>query len=206
MQIKLLFLMILFSNFHIADARNINFIENEHYSKSTVVGVQPNIEIHYFFSFQCPACAKVSKKMHEYLDYTEVKYKVLRHPLVMNQTTMQLTRAYFALDGDRKNPGILDAFYDLARLKELTDERLISVMEKKGDKIFRKRWENFSQEKASYLAKSTAEFAKQYQINFIPICFVLGPKGGFMIHPSKNLPAEEMAACIDYVILLQTSV
>jgi methyl coenzyme M reductase gamma subunit len=144
--------------------------------------------------------------MHEYLDRIELNYKVMRHPLVMNQTTMQLTRAYFAMDADRNNPGIIEAFYDLARLKELTDERLIAVMQKKGDNIFAKRWENFSQEKAASFAKLTAELAKLYQINFIPICFVLGPKGGFMVYPSKHLPAEEMAACIDHVILLQTTV
>jgi thioredoxin-related protein len=206
MKIKILFLIILFLSFYGIDAKNINFIENDHYVRSKTINSQPNIEVHYFFSFQCPACAKISKKMHEYLEHIEVKYKVSRHPLVMNQTTMQLNRAYFALDSDRNNPGILDAFYDLARLKELTDEHLISTMQKKGDKIFPKRWENFSQEKASYIAKSTAELAKQYQINFIPICFIAGPNGVFMVYPSKNLPAQEMAACIDYVILLQTPV
>jgi hypothetical protein len=188
--------------FAVADSLVNKFLEGVHYTRVHHIRPQSLVELHYFFSFNCPACAKTAKVLYPFFAQQE-KLSIHHHPLVMNQSTFQLARAYYLINDNDRKDDVVQSLFSFARYNQLSDERIINFFEKKGDRTFRQRWNSLSAEQVNQLSKANAERAQQYQLNAIPVCYVLGPKGAFMVHPSKQLPIESLPGCLNYLLAKQ---
>ena len=181
-----------------------NFKQGAQYHLLKGVPSQQSVEVHYFFSFNCPACHKIALPMDAYLNKIEKEVSVFRHPLVMNQTTFQLARAYYVLGSARQLPGAMNVFYENAGRADLNDKVIVEKFTKLGCYDFKERWDALSASQLREICVKSSELASHFRLSFIPIVIVTGPQGTFSIYPSDNLPGSQIPACLSYVLLLQT--
>lgn len=145
--------MLFFFNYCFAAPLITKFVQDVHYKEINTIASQSVTELHYFFSFTCHACAKISKIIHPFLGKLHPEYRVFSYPMVMNQGTFQLARAYTIMRADPKQHSLIQALFELGHYRGLTDEKIITFLEKKGDKNFRSRWESISAEYVNQLSR-----------------------------------------------------
>lgn len=179
-----------------------DFVEGEHYHKMRHIKAQETPEIHYFFSFYCPSCARLAEMMDTYL-YEQSSCMVYRHPLVNSQSGVALLRAYQILVDKQQGHCYKKLLYQFSPQQKVTDREILQTFKQHGHHQFAYWWEQSSATDLEAQMKSDGALVKEYRLKAIPTIVVVGPKGGYYIQPTKALSPDQFTVCLDYVVGLQ---
>lgn len=205
MKFSSIFLLILMPlGFIIAD----DFIENQHFHKIVHIKPQDATEIHYFFSFYCPSCARMAETIDSYLQQQNTSI-VYRHPLVNNQSGLALLRAYQILLEKEQGHSYKKLLYQFSPQQKITDKDLLDTFKKNGHPHFAQWWKATSNtaidEQLKAQMKSDGALVQEYRLKAIPTVVVLGPKGAYYLQPIKPITVDNFTACLDHIVKLQNT-
>jgi hypothetical protein len=178
---------------------------NHQYMKSQHIIPQKNIEIHYFFSFQCASCAKLYPILEPYFHET-VQEPIFFHPLAANQAGVQLIRAYDILRKHNQGQQCIRALYDAPSKPFLAEKDIFQLMKKTGHQNFEGWWIESDEQDVKTKMASDLRLAQSFKLSALPMIYILGPQGGFYLHPSPDLPLDKIPGCIEAVLSLQKTI
>lgn len=181
-----------------------DFVENKHYYRMPHVEPQNVTEIHYFFSFYCPSCARMAEMMDAYL-YEQNSCLVYRHPLVNNKSGVALLKAYNILVRNQQGHCYKKLLYGFSPHQKVGDKDILTLFHKNGHPHFEQWWEQTSVETLDKQMKADAECVKAFRLKAIPTVVIVGPKGAYYIQPSKVVTLDTFTQCLDHVIMLQNA-
>lgn len=196
----LIYFLMLWTNLLFADPRVFQCFKD--YFPVKHIAPTKEITIHYFYSFQCEGCEKVSPILNQYF-FEKATIPVFKHPIAINQAGAQLIRAYIALDSHQQGQKYVQSLYRLGKKNRITLEDLKKLMMREGHETFADLWERTDPEYCRSLLKDNLELAKNYRLSALPMIYVVGPCGAYSIYPNKDLNPEDIPDCIDAVVGLQ---
>ncbi len=178
---------------------------NHQYFKSQHVTPQKNIEIHYFFSFQCASCGKLYPILEPYFHET-VQEPVFFHPLAANQAGVQLIRAYDILQKHNQGQQYIRVLYDAPVKSFLSEKDIFFLIKKTGHEHFQEWWFETDDNDIKANMANDLHLAKVFKLFALPMIYIIGPQGGFYLHPSPDLPLDKIPRCIEAVLSLQKTI
>jgi thiol-disulfide isomerase/thioredoxin len=186
-----------------------DFIENQHYHKMRHIAPQDTTEIHYFFSFYCPSCARMAEKIDQYLQ-EQNHCLVSRHPLVNSEAGILLLRAYDILLDKEQGYNYKKILYNFSPQQKITEKELITAFNKAGHPHFARWWQEESgntpfEQKIKAQLKTDGALVKEYRLTAIPTVVVVGPKGAYYLQPIKPVTIDNFTACLDSIVKMQNS-
>lgn len=180
-----------------------DFIEGKHYHKIAHIKPQQQTEIHYFFSFYCPSCAKMAETVDKYLQEQNGS-QVYRHPLVRDESGIRLLRAYQILLEKEQGHTYKKILYQFSPQKKITEKDLLDAFKKSGHGDFSSWWaQQESPELEAQLKtqlQSHGALAQEYRLKAIPTVVVVGPKGAYYLQPVKPVTLDNFTDCLDYIV------
>jgi len=192
------FLLFSFSWSHSAPAYRLN----HQYFQAPHIAAQTTIEIHYFFSFQCPGCSRLYPILEPYFQ-NHKNAPVFLHALAVNQAGIQLIKAYEILKSYPQGPLYIRALYQAPMKTTLSDQDVIQLFKKEQPLNFEEQWLVLDEHVIHAKMNQDLSYAKDFQLRSLPAIYIVGPHGGFYIQPSPDLSIDKIPGCIEAVISLQ---
>lgn len=176
--------------------------QNYHFFKLGSASPQKQIEIHYFFSFQCPGCAKLYPLLEPYF-HENVTVPVYYHPLASNQATMQLIKAYEIIKNNHYSQHYVRALYQTPHKTKMSQKDIIKLMKDAGYQNFEVYWNSANNTLIQNNISETLKLARTLRLTSLPVIYIMGPKGVYYIYPNADLGLENIPDCIETVISFQ---